>query len=134
MHSSSIIAVFASILALTTATPTPARTLTARDIPVVDVLVQTSPANDATVTAHAIQVQLGVVKVCLGDNGFPPCQLSKLSISPFGNTVDITEVECQAFTDVKGTVPASGIFTSAYPAVLAQTTTVPVGSVICNYI
>ncbi|KAF8851427.1 hypothetical protein BDZ45DRAFT_679132 [Acephala macrosclerotiorum] len=134
MYTSSIITAFASILALTSAAPAPGRTLSARSAPVVDVLVQSSLLNAANVNAHAIQVVLGEIKVCLGDAGFPPCQLSKMSISPFGNTTDITKVECQGFTDTKATVPASGIFTSAYPAILSSTSTVAVGSVLCDFI
>ncbi|KUJ12560.1 uncharacterized protein LY89DRAFT_673518 [Mollisia scopiformis] len=134
MYTSSIIAAFTTVLALASAVPAPARQIQARAAPVVDVLVQTSPLNSANVQASAVQVILGEVKVVIGNSGFSPSQASKLSISPFGATTDITTVECQAFSDTKGEIPVSGIFSSAYPAILSSTATVPVGSIICEYI
>jgi hypothetical protein len=129
MYAPTLITVFTSIFALATAAPA---SVVARQPASVDVLVQSSPFSSSNLNAHAIQVILNEVKVCLGDNGFPPCELFKLSISPFGNTTDITKVHCQGFSDTKGQTPIGSPFTSAYPAVLSYTNApVAVGSVMC---
>jgi hypothetical protein len=119
------ITIIASLIAfagIVSATPT---NIPARDVPVLDVFV-----SEATQDSHAIQIEIGNLKVCIGDNGFAPCLATELSISPFGANIDTTYVTCEAFTDTAGTQPI-GSFTSANVLYFAGVTAV--GSVSCDF-
>lgn len=95
---SSLIASIVALASLTLATP-----LTTRDTQHIDVFV-----SEATTDSHAIQAVIGEIKVCIGDNGFAPCEALSLSISPNDATVDLTTVFCQAFSDTEGEYPIGG--------------------------
>jgi hypothetical protein len=99
---SSLIAAFISAATLASAF-----TNVARDTAHLDVFV-----SEATQNSHAIQAVIGEVKVCIGDNGFAPCQATKLSISPNDATVDLTKVFCKAYSDTAATYPlgAFGVY------------------------
>lgn len=60
--------------------------------------------------------------------------LSKVSISPFGNTTDIAKVECQGFSDTKAQVPVTYVFDSQNPVVLSSVGTVEFGSFIYEFV
>lgn len=122
MHSSTIIASLVALAGIVSAIPANTQ---ARDVPVLDVFV-----SEATQDSHAIQVEIGNLKVCIGDNGFAPCLATELSISPFGANIDTTQVTCEAFTDTAGT-QSIGSFTSADALYFAGVTTV--GSVSCDF-
>ena len=122
MHSSTISASLIALAGIVSATPT---NIPARDVPVLDVFV-----SEATQDSHAIQIEIGNLKVCIGDNGFAPCLATELSISPFGANIDTTYVTCEAFTDTAGTQPI-GSFTSANALYFAGVTAV--GSVSCDF-
>jgi hypothetical protein len=122
MHSSSIITALVAIAGVVAAIPTANK---ARDVPVLDVFV-----SEATQDSHAIQVEVGDLKVCIGDNGSAPCFATELSISPYGANIDVTQVSCEAFTDVAGT-QSIGSFTSASALYFGGATAV--GSVSCDY-
>jgi hypothetical protein len=116
---SSLIAALMSVATLASAfTPV------ARDTQHLDVFV-----TEATQDSHAIQVVIGETKVCIGDNGFAPCQATKLSITPNDATVDLTKVVCNAFSDTGATYPLGtfGVYDELdFGAVTA------VGSVVCE--
>jgi hypothetical protein len=123
MHSSSIITALIAFAGIVSAVPT---AMKARDVPVIDVFI-----SEATQDSHASQVEIGVLKVLIGDNGFAPAFATELSISPWGANVDITQVSCDAFTDVAGT-QSIGSFTSAVPLYFNGATAV--GSVNCDIV
>jgi hypothetical protein len=139
MYTSSIIATFTSILVLTSASPS-ALHLKACSPAVVNVTVKSSPLNSNNLQASAIQVIVGEFgcnedpKICIGNDGFSPCQASMLSISPWGNTVDINNVECQGFYDIAMECPATGWFTVGNPAILSTTGTENISVVICTFV
>jgi hypothetical protein len=122
MHSSTILASLLAVAGIVSAIPTNTQT---RDVPVLDVFV-----SEATQDSHAIEVEIGNLKVCIGDNGFAPCLSTELSISPNGANIDITQVTCEAFMDTAGT-ELIGSFTSADALYFAGVT--PVGSVSCDF-
>jgi hypothetical protein len=71
MHSSSIITALIAFAGIVSAVPT---AMKARDVPVIDVFI-----SEATQDSHASQVEIGVLKVLIGDNGFAPGEPMSIS-------------------------------------------------------